>query len=372
MGIGLSGAFGVAGAYDSLDQILASRVAAQKYADQQRQQAIENQLRERQFQSNEELKRAQLDATMHSQQAAEADRQTGLANTLGEQIPAGTVIAPTDPAVGMLRSGGRGSLLQHQTASLGSTQLSGFSGIPGQAPPAGAGLLRTQNAGHPEQYIKQASAGQINTQADNARADAQLARTEAAQSETVRHNQAMENKPQGASTVTIQTVDDQGNPVTRVLPKSEAMGKDFKKPAGSALENRLASAQTVNQLGNDMIAKLADPKIAGTLGPIMGRYSTLQEFIGNPPPEFAELAGEIESYALANMGVHGMRSAQGAEMIKRLMSARHTPQSLAATIQGLNQFSENFARNAGRGTPAPAAPAAGGGVKVLSITPVGR
>ncbi len=44
----------------------------------------------------------------------------------------------------------------------------------------------------------------------------------------------------------------------------------------------------------------------------------MREFIGNPPPELSELAASIESFALANMGVHGMRSVQGADEIKAL------------------------------------------------------
>jgi hypothetical protein len=81
----------------------------------------------------------------------------------------------------------------------------------------------------------------------------------------------------------------------------------------------------------------------------MGRYSNLQDFIGNPPPEYSRLAGEIESYSLANMGVHGMRSAHGAEMIQRMLTGKHTPQSLIATIQGLNKFSEQFQQNSAPG-----------------------
>jgi len=48
------------------------------------------------------------------------------------------------------------------------------------------------------------------------------------------------------------------------------------------------------------------------------------------------------------MGVHGMRSSQGAEKITRMLDAKHTPESLAATIQGLNEFSTNLMRNEGR------------------------
>lgn len=145
--------------------------------------------------------------------------------------------------------------------------------------------------------------------------------------------------------ITMQTTDANGNAVTKIVPKEA--GAEYAKPKGAnaALENRLASARVVNQVGDSMIQKLSDPAFATVVGPAMGRAGTLRDFIGNPPPEFSELAGQIESYALANMGVHGMRSAQGAEHIKRLLDQHHTPQSLAATIRGLNEFSTRLVKD---------------------------
>jgi hypothetical protein len=151
--------------------------------------------------------------------------------------------------------------------------------------------------------------------------------------------------PQSPPTVTIQTVDENGQPVTRVVPKAEAVGKTYAKAPNATTANRVASAKAVTQVGNDIMEQLSDPQIAAMLGPSMGRYNNLQEFLGSPPPEFAQLAGEIESFALANMGVHGMRSTQGAQQIKDLLSAKHTPASLIAAIKGLSNFSQHFMEN---------------------------
>lgn len=141
-----------------------------------------------------------------------------------------------------------------------------------------------------------------------------------------------------------------GRTVIEWLPQSSLAGQKFEKGTSATTETRLASAQAVNQTGEDIIAQLSDPKIARMLGPAMGRYNNLRDFIGNPPPELSEIAGSIESYALANMGVHGMRSAQGAEQIKKLLDQKHTPASLIATIRGLNKFSSHFMENEGRKT----------------------
>lgn len=163
-----------------------------------------------------------------------------------------------------------------------------------------------------------------------------------------------------------------GKTVIEWLPMSAVKGQTFEKGTNATTTNRLDSAEAVNQTGNDMIQKLSDPAYAEKVGVAMGRYNSLRDFIGDPPPEFAELAGTIESYSLANMGVHGMRSSQGAEQIKKLLDQKHTPESLIATIKGLNQFSNHFMQNAGRPTPTPATtkPAATSTGNIKSITPI--
>lgn len=148
-----------------------------------------------------------------------------------------------------------------------------------------------------------------------------------------------------------------GKSVIDYIPQSQLAGRTFDSPTNATTENRLASAQAVNQTGNDIITKLSDPAYASKLGVVMGRAGNLRKFIGNPPPEFSELAGMIESYSLANMGVHGMRSSQGAEQIKKLLDQPQTPASIIAAIKGLNAFSNHFMQNEGMTTPDDAAKA---------------
>jgi hypothetical protein len=315
---------------NAIQQILMRRLAEQRYAEQRadhlKQQAFDNERAMHREKSGDE----QTSYLRQRQDALDAEQQmthdVAQGDKLNESIPGDTRLAPTDRAVGYLRTAG--------------VPLQSVPGVPAMGPefqgPMENGVTPQQaQTGIGAGFLKTASAAQQNTATDNERQAARDRETTTRDAEAVRHNQAMErnaaNKP--AATVTIQTVDANGNPVTRIVPKTA--GTEFAKPANATTANRVASAETVNEVGADIVSKLSDPKFRATVGPAMGRYATLRDFIGDPPPEFSEFAGEIESYALANMGVHGMRSAQGAEQIKHLLDQRHTPESLAATIKGL-------------------------------------
>lgn len=155
--------------------------------------------------------------------------------------------------------------------------------------------------------------------------------------------------------------DGTGHTVVEYLPDSALRGQKFTKGLGATDQNRANMAETVNNTGNDIISKLSDPKYAEQVGIAMGRFNNLREFLGNPPPEFAELAGEIESYSLASMGVHGMRNVKGAEKIKALLDGKHDPKAIIAAIKGLNSFSADYLKTVGR------KPASGGdGIPTVS------
>ena len=154
--MGLTGA--AVGFNNALQQALAERYAQQQaqqqYADHLRQQQFENDMRVQQFQSNEELKKAQLAATEESRKATADNQRFGQANTLGDQLPEGTRMAETDPGVGILQSGGRGSLLQPVD----------------ERPKVTTGPLLPGDTGAtlPKGFIKTASAKQIDTKTDKA------------------------------------------------------------------------------------------------------------------------------------------------------------------------------------------------------------
>lgn len=371
MSLGLEGAFGAGGAADALKEILRERFLRAKEAQDSKRQDTELQLRQRSLDQNDQYRQDTLAENTRLHDQTNADRLFKENMTLNEAIPPGTELPSSSPIVGRLSP--MGGVAPH--------------GIDLQTPPSLAadpnaspempGTIANSPSLSGRLFVKQATQKQKDTEADNAR---QLEQTRRARPPAPVHDTARGlMRPNDAGVMepvldvggkTVQGYHPEPDKLTKVehkgadgrtviewLPQSELKGKTFQKGTSSATETRLASAEAVNQTGNDIIAKLADPAYAAKLGPAMGRYSKLQDFIGNPPPEFSELAGAIESYSLANMGVHGMRSAQGAQLIAKLLNQPHTPESMVAAIKGLNKFSEHFMENEGRVMKTSAAPA---------------
>lgn len=340
------------GGADALMSLLKQKALEFAQSQQHDIEAQRNQIAQQSANDNTAYRMADLKSRDETRATAADQALAGQGMRMGAVIPRGTDVAGQPDVVKALTAAGLAP--EHKDPTLASTALSGIVNNgnvgPGLDAPRLPILSRTVNAGHGAQEIYQGSEPQ--RQADQARTD-KLAATEqsrqdkidaAGQGKTdkedlIRLTASLRPSPQ-APLVMVQTVDADGNPVTKMV-KKEA-GAEYLKPANATTANRVASAESVNKVGNDIVAKLSDPKYAAVVGPLMGRASKLQDLIGNPPPEFAELAGEIESYALANMGVHGMRSAQGAEQIKHLLEGKHTPESLIAAVKGLQNFSNTF------------------------------
>ena len=352
MGINLGLAYGAGAAGGALERLLAARAAQKQQAivNAQEQQKItqtgENQRMQRQLQ--EEQIRGMIatrvgdqglkDATAASQERARVGTEAG---NLANAIPPDTEMSGSDPGVATMRAGGLGALLTPKGITPGEPPPSlaaprsptqprmNVRGLPGtfQNSPA-------LNDPRQQAFIKEASQKQL--------ADAEDTRLK--QAAIDQREVAAATKPEALKRVESRDPVT-GKPIIRYLPDTELRGKTFEAPLTAVTQNRFDSAKTVNDVGNQLIEKLQDPVYRKALGPVMGRYSKIQDFIGNPPPEYAELAGAIESYALANMGVHGMRSAQGAQQIVKLLQQPHTPESLIAAIKGLQTFSAQFVAN---------------------------
>lgn len=356
MGYGLAAAGGLEAAQQGLRQRLMDQMLLEKQKQDMAIQLQEQALREQEASQRADLlKQGQADR-LANQQGIAQDRQDNETMRAFTMNPAGAPLMPK--IAGRMRD--LGLPVQETPGVAGPPAVEGLSSL---ATPMQGRMITPEST--PESFQR----GQ--TQADIATKTQQDAQRQAAvdmaaqrttdqtAADARRHTERQDDirlaaslRPAPAASDKLTKVEHKdpatGRTVIEWLPMSEVRGKTFEKGTGAATENRLASAQAVTQTGNDIVASLSQPGVAGTLGPTLGRYNSIKDFIGDPPPEFAELAGKIESYAIANMGVHGMRSAQGAEKIKSLLDKHHTPESLAATIKGLNDFSTHFMENEGR------------------------
>lgn len=365
MGLGLGWGAGNAGAFDTLDRLMAQRRADAILARQAEQQQFENQRQlggdaraERQL-SNQE---AALKATSERQTAldAEAKQQHAYteANTLADQIPPGQFMGPLDPAVGRLQTGGRGSLLSDAPARPAMGQ--GFTGpMPGDA--AGPETPQQAQVGRGQGFIKTASQKQIDTNTDNARqaaASTALADREAASTkETNRHNLAMEGKQTPGATVVVQTVDDAGNPVTRIVPKTA--NTEFQRPASN--QERQASASKHEALSSLDQLDQALEAAKDLIGPGAGRISSIQQMVGNPDPKIAALGTKM---LLAKMQVdHAatgtVRAGASPQILARwdnILGNNQEYGSLKASVQAMREILGGQAGPAGGGTVSMVAP----------------
>jgi hypothetical protein len=367
MAFNLQGGYGAAAGADMLQDILKQK--AMEYQAQQRLKIAEQEMQQRAAaEANDRAFRDRSQTQTEKYQQGQLERQSAADKATAEDraeqrhlgrlviMPKGTRVSGKDAEE--FTKYGTSGLLKPGMAS------------PARPTPDFVGPMEPQPTGDYEFTGTQAAADK--EAAAKAAADEREAQRKflAGEHELTRNATAAlaANKPQPLMLVT--TVNDQGETVKSFQPK--VAGKEFVQPKGATTANRVDSAKVVNATGTDIVKKLSDPAFAATVGPALGRFNTLRDLIGNPPPEMSELAGQIESYALANMGVHGMRSVQGAQHIKDLLDRRHTPESLAATIKGLNDFSTRFVeantpRNSGGGSTG-----GGGGKTIRARDPQGN
>lgn len=360
--LGLQGAFGLAGLQAALRQRASDQMAQRQHEQEMqindRKMALaEQDAQQRALEHSMMLDehKASLAEQAQTHQQGIADREMTQTEKINESTPAGFL--PQDsPIAGRLSMIGAAVPQEARPAidegplqpgDSGAEKLQGFLKM---------ATSRQQDAAA-GQEAKRAALQQQGETAANALQDRADARTQAQQNHQDNLRLTASLRPPADDKLTKVEHKDPatGRTVIEYLPQSAIRGQTFQKGATGATETRLASAQAVNQTGADIIAQVSDPAVAKSLGVAMGRYSKLQDFLGDPPPEFSQLAGSIESYALANMGVHGMRSAQGAAQIKKLLDQPHTPESLIAAIKGLSGFSQHFMANEGRSATKPTA-----------------
>lgn len=272
MGIGLQGAY----AADSLQQLLARRKAeqllAEHFATEQANKQQEFGLRQRSLDQNDQFRNDQLALQRDTAEQTAKDRQVGLANTIADQLPPGQFMAPNDPAVGFLRSGGRGSLLTEQQAR----------------PAVDVGPLLPGDTGGARQqgFIKSASQKQQEDLRKQSDTEADNARQAKATAEAERHNREMEKRPPFGATVVVQGPD---GPV--LVDKRGGGSKPVTGPDGTPL----GQAPTTQERNTKIQYKKARP--------ILSAISDLSEKINVNQGVMAKVQG-AEAQAAAKLNLN--------------------------------------------------------------------
>lgn len=127
----------------------------------------------------------------------------------------------------------------------------------------------------------------------------------------------------------------------------QVVGTRNKMP--TVIEDRAQQAQTIAGTSADLINSIKANK--SVIGPIMGRYGSLTDFVGNPPPEYARMASELVTYIALQPAAHGFRGLRAvAEFEKSIGTPIRTPEALIAAIEGNVAGLHTMAGRAGRFT----------------------
>ena len=283
MGLGLQWAGANDAMAGQIRQQIVDRLQAQAQAKADAQQQLNNEFRQKQFDSNEELKNAQLKALTENRAAEQSDRVGNMNRAEAEQIAPGTLLQGNAPLVsGYLRPAGLGTDQQTLPSTQTQGDITGGDATSIQQQPKPTGM-----------FIKGATNAQSEKALADQRAEAEAERKAAADAAkgdneapvmTVGPNgqpvytsrsdaigQRAFVKPTNESTVVVQTVDDQGNPVTKIVPKTA--GSSFASKPSNQSERQTKAAQLALGDVEAVQSQLDAADKAGLIGPASGRLA---------------------------------------------------------------------------------------------------
>lgn len=129
----------------------------------------------------------------------------------------------------------------------------------------------------------------------------------------------------GENAAPFMSVDESGAPV----PYKQAT---VFRPT-TAARGRGEQAHTIVEAGEGLVNYIKQH--ADEIGPLASRYNDLLEFIGDPPPEFKQLAGEFESWIALHPAAHGFRGMNAVQQFEKAFGPiEMTPEALIAGIRG--------------------------------------
>lgn len=203
-----------------------------------------------------------------------------------------------------------------------------------QPPPGGGPIMSPEMAQDKasQQYYGDQTMARAASQA--AMADPETGLT-ANQNRIHEDNLAKAHKPSAAEKPVKVTYMKDGKKVIEYLKPGNVLGKTFDAPLSGTVENRVSLARASLEVGNSLMERVKSPEFAAVLGPILGRYKTIEAAAGAGDSAMKKLQGELESFSDMQMGIHGSRAHKIVEDIRKLLTTEQTPEALAAGLDGI-------------------------------------
>lgn len=335
-GLGLQGAFGVQGAYNTLDKLLAERAAARMYQDKLAQQEFENVraiaregMQQRTIDQNEQLRRDQL------QMQQDAQRQNAAHQLVSELSPNQSIDEQT---AGTLRSAGRGALIQANPE------------------PAGQGFLLSGPVFQPGSQpgmVFRGTAQQRDQVADNDRVarqfDATQARQGALDERAAKHEGVMERIAQQNANANSQARDLAAQ-MSELKLQSE---RDKMDRAATERTNAAENARSVTQTALELADRLEKhPGFGMATGNISSRFSGFSQDATDANAIRDQL---VAALTLPNLGaLKGPMSDKDILFVKQLATRLGNPRISEGEAKSAIGEAKNFLRNKlGQGGVAP-------------------
>ncbi len=155
--------------------------------------------------------------------------------------------------------------------------------------------------------------------------------------------------------VNVLDIDENGNPIMRAISQKEQLATGTPTastentvlgPTGD-MRNKGAIAERARQAGQRVLEDLKDPNIAAKIGPLIGRAGNLENALGIMPPELAETAQDLKSFAQFVGGQHPVRGLNALEAFEKAIGGiGQDPATLIAKINSQMKTSD-FVANQG-------------------------
>ncbi len=118
-------------------------------------------------------------------------------------------------------------------------------------------------------------------------------------------------------------------------------------PKVSADEKKKAElAENIASNANDVASILL--KRPDIVGAVAGRFTSIEQMVGNNDPDISALATHIHNIAMANSGVHGFRSQEGVQSFENVMlnNFKNGPKAVAGALAASASSVQTFVDNA--------------------------